>query len=358
MKIAITHPYAWPEVRRGAERMIVETSRALAARGHQVTLYTSGRPDVQPARPVRIRRLFDDEFLHEVTFGARVSAHLLAGRYDVVHCMMPFDAAAAVVTRRVAGHRVVYEELGIPYPRYWDGRRDGAVRRWLVGRVDVYGCMSEFAADVLQREFGRRAEIIPGGVRIGQFEPAARAPEPTILFSGALTEPRKGLGLLLEAVARLAERQPAVRLWLSGPGDPGPILARAPARARERVEVLPLGAPEDQGTRSARAWVTALPSENDSFGLVLIESLASGTPIVVADSAAPPALVTPRTGAVCRPGDAASLADALERALDLARLPGTAQECRDFATRFDWDGAIAPRLEDLYDRGRPSEVPV
>jgi glycosyltransferase involved in cell wall biosynthesis len=221
--------------------------------------------------------------------------------------------------------------------------------RWRVARdVDVYGCMSQFALSMLERWCGRRGVLIPGGVRLESFVPAAhRAEKPAILFSGALDVPRKRADLLLEAVALLADDMD-VEVWLSGPGDGDALISSAPPAARARAVALPLGSPEAQAERYGRAWVTALPSTYDSFGLVLIESLACGTPIVVANHAAPPELVEPGIGAVCEPDDPASLARALRTALDLARDPACAARCREVAARFDWDDQIAPLLENLY----------
>jgi phosphatidylinositol alpha-mannosyltransferase len=213
--------------------------------------------------------------------------------------------------------------------------------------------MSKHALDVLRADWGREGVLIPGGVRLDQFDVAtSREPTPTILFSGALTEPRKGVALLLEAMALVAADIPNVTLWLSGPGDPSELIAAAPPAAQKVVEVLPLGTPQDQGLRYQRAWATTLPSRWDSFGMVLIESLASGTPIVVLDDAAPPQLVTPQTGAIATPDDAASLAAALRHALKLASEPETAARCREFAGQFDWDECIAPLLERLYQQKR------
>jgi glycosyltransferase involved in cell wall biosynthesis len=91
-----------------------------------------------------------------------------------------------------------------------------------------------------------------------------------------------------------------------------------------------------------------LPTDTDSFGLVLVESLACGTPIVVTDRGAPSELVTPEVGAVCRAGDPASLADALTSGLELSQQPDTAARCRAHAAGFDWDAKIAPKLEEIY----------
>ncbi|HWE68378.1 MAG TPA: glycosyltransferase family 4 protein [Acidimicrobiales bacterium] len=353
MKLAVTHPYSWPEVRRGAERIIVETARCMAARGHQVTILTAGakaeRRHEDGVTTVKFRRMFDEPSRHERWFGSRIVPHLLRGRFDAVHSMMAYDALAVVRTRRFTGTRSVYEELGSPLKWYWDTISDGKVRARLVHDVDVYGCMSNFSLDILMSEWGRAGDLIPGGVRLSEFTSTQPLESrPTILFSGALSEPRKGLGDLLAAAELLMDEYPDLQLWLSGPGNVDAMLAAATPRVRAQVTMLPIGDPSGLAPRYASAWVSALPSIGDSFGMVLIESLASGTPIVVADDGAPPQLVTPQTGAVARPHDPASLAEALKAGFALAHDPATADRCRQFAAQFDWDLSIGPLLEKLY----------
>ncbi len=350
MRLAITHPYSWPDVRRGAERILVETAESLASRGHDVTVLTSGsRPGRSRSgslRTIRLRRLFSDNWRHERSFGYRVVPYLVGGRFQIVHSLSVWDAYCAVSAQRFGGYRVVFDDMGIPNRDFYSRQPEGPLRERLVRDVDVYGCMSDHALEALYRDWGREGSLIPGGVRLSQFPMGKeRDPLPTVLFSGTLEDTRKGLDILLEAVAIAGQELPDLRLWLSGPGNPEPILAKAPPEARRRVEVLPIGKPEDQGRRYARAWVTALPSVSDSFGLVLLESLASGTPIVVVNDAAPPSLVTPATGAIADPRDPQSLAEALTRGIELARGPDTARLCREFAENFDWDGSIAPMLE-------------
>lgn len=353
MKLAVTHPYSWPEVRRGAERIIVETARAMTARGHQVTIFTAGEhagtTHEDGVTTVKLRRHFSDTFRHERLFGWEITPLLVRGRFDAVHSMMATDALAAVRARRWTKHRVIYEELGSPFKWFWETLPDNKARQRLVREVDVYGLMSNYSLDVLMSEWGRAGELIPGGVRMSEFAGAVeRSANPTILFSGALNEPRKGLPDLLAASELLLDRLPDLSLWLSGQGDVDKMLAAATPRVRQRVTMLPLGDPKGLAERYGSAWVTSLPSVGDSFGMTLIESLASGTPIVVANDAAPPQLVTEKTGAVATPGDPVSLADALERGFALAKDPATVQHCRDFALQFDWDASIAPSLEKLY----------
>jgi phosphatidylinositol alpha-mannosyltransferase len=212
--------------------------------------------------------------------------------------------------------------------------------------------MSRAAADALASDYGHEAgvTVVPGGVDLAAFAPAARrAQRPTLLYSGALQEPRKGVAVLLAALPAIAAQEPDVQLWLSGPGDPATLLAGAPAAARERVRSLGVGEAGAQGERYGRAWVTCLPSRYDSFGLTLLESLACGTPIVASTHAAPQELVDEGiTGELCAAEDPASLARACLRALALARRPEIAATCRAAAEPFDWERGIAPRYERLY----------
>jgi phosphatidylinositol alpha-mannosyltransferase len=359
MRVALTHAYSWPEVRRGAERIIVALSAALAERGHDVTVFTAGRRpgrhrDAAGVRWVRLRRVFGDPLRHERDFGLRLLPHLLRGRFDAVHSLGPRDAVAALRARRLgARHRTVYTNLGIPVRSWWEARPDGRAQARVVREIDVYGCMSRYALDVLAADYGRTGALTPGGVDLEAFRPApAREPRPTVLFSGALAEPHKGVATLLAAVPELAAAEPDVQVWLSGPGDAAPLLAAAPPEARERTRLLPLGDPDRQHERYGRAWVTTLPSRGDSFGMVMVESLACGTPIVPANDSALPELVAPGvTGALCEPDDPHSLAQALLAAIALARRPETAAACRAAAEPFDWRRAVAPLCERLYAGG-------
>jgi glycosyltransferase involved in cell wall biosynthesis len=352
VKVAITHPYSWPDVRRGAERITVETAAALTRRGHDVTLFTASKEAERRFDPsgfeiVKFCRRHESAARHERYFAWRLLPHLVRRRFDTVHSLMPRDARAAIRTRRLGGHHVVYEELGNPLTAWWDTQPDAAARRDVVRRADAYGCMSTFSLGILREQHGREGVLIPGGVRLDEMVPAtARAERPTILFSGACNDPQKGVAQLLEAVATLAAHEPRVELWLSGPDDPAALLAAAPPAARERTVALPLGEPGDQAERYGRAWVTALPS-SDSFGLVLLESLACGTPVVTLASGAAPELASPGTGVIAEPNDRDALAAALAEGLELARDPDVVSRCRDRASGYSWD-ALAERLEGIY----------
>jgi glycosyltransferase involved in cell wall biosynthesis len=354
MRIALTHAYSWPEVRRGAERIIVELSRALAARGHDVTVFTTGarasRTKADGVTLRRARRRFASDARHEEYFGLTLAPRLVGERFDCVHSLGPRDAVGSIRAARVRGHRTVYTNLGNPVRSYWDHHPAVHAHERVVREIDVYGCMSEFSLGLLPTEYGRSGTLTPGGVNLRRFTPAvAREPDPTILFSAALSEKHKGGKTLVDAFGILLQTEPRAQLWLSGPGDPGPTLADVPPRIRDRIVVLELGEPQAQAERYGRAWATALPSKSDSFGLVVVESLACGTPVAASNHAALPELVAPgRTGMLCDPDSPASVAEALAGAIDLSRSHGIVDVCREAAARYDWDEAIAPLYERIY----------
>lgn len=357
LRVAFTHAFSWPEVNRGGERFLHELAGAMARRRHEVTILSSAGSwsleRLDGMKTLRIGRRMPASLRAEKVFARRVLPFLTAGRFDIVHSLGPFDALTSIRASRFhPRRRTVYTCLGIPEREereYGDDRGDRAVHAKVVNAIDVYGCMSRYALSQLRTEFGRRGALTSGGVRLDTFRPAEpKAKEPTLLYSGALDVERKGLRRLLEALPILARREPKVRVWLAGGGDPSGVLSDAPAATRDRVDVLSPAAAVDQPSRFSRAWVTALPAIYEAFGLVVVESLACGTPVVVANHSALPELVTPGVGVITPPEDAEALAQGCEEALQLAGDPDSVERCRDAARPYDWDTSVAPAVEALY----------
>jgi glycosyltransferase involved in cell wall biosynthesis len=366
VRIALTHAFCWPEVRRGAERFLPSLGAALAGRGHDVVHYSAAfaprRTLVDGVETIPMRRHFRDDYRHEAEFGLRLAPRLAAGRFDAVHSLGRHDALASIRAARLHPHRTTaITDLGLPNPQSWlrISRRDARAANAVVRKANVYSVMSHTALDWLARNYGREdGFVVPGGVDLGAFVPAdEREPRPTVLFSGAFEFEAKGVATLLQAIALVAEREPDVEFWLSGPGDPEPLLAAGPQAARERTRFLGLGHADRQHERYGRAWATCLPSVTDSFGMSLLESLACGTPIVATTSGAPQELVQQgATGELCEPRDPGGLAQALLRAFALASNPRTAERCRASAEPFDWDTGLAPFCESLYRGESPAPI--
>jgi glycosyltransferase involved in cell wall biosynthesis len=88
---------------------------------------------------------------------------------------------------------------------------------------------------------------------------------------------------------------------------------------------------------------------HEAFGLVVVESLAAGTPVAgVRSGALPELLADERVGALAEPGDEAGLAEAMDRALALGADPATAAVCREHAARYE-EKVVLPRYEALYE---------
>ncbi|HVT77697.1 MAG TPA: glycosyltransferase family 4 protein [Acidimicrobiales bacterium] len=369
LRVLLTHTYCWPEVRRGAERYIHERGAALVDAGHDVRIVaTAPQPSKGTVLDVPVQRLQRrtgptryGEFAPEVAFGREVLVRHLFDGIDVWHAFGTGDAAAAAFlssVRLFPKVRSVYTDLGGPVRSYREQRPDHRLFQYAVRNLDAYVCLSEATRAVLESDYDRRGLVVGGGVDLVRFAPPSQRSEvPTLLFMSAVDEPRKNLPLLLEAFDLVVAARPEVRLMLAGPGDPTSALADSTARVRAATDVHGVGDVEDVASLYGAAWTTVLPSMREAFGLVLVESLASGTPIVaIADSGGPVEIVQPGIGVLARDQSPAALANACLEALALAaKGDETRDACRrEAVAKYSWEAAIVPRLEQIY-RGELTE---
>jgi glycosyltransferase involved in cell wall biosynthesis len=355
LDVLLTHLHSWPAVRRGGERYLHELGAGLVRAGHRVTVLSTGRRSergVVEGVPVRWFRARGGparygDFGPEVAFAAQSWLSAQHRRLDVWHALGTADACAAVLRSPLSPRATAYTDLGIPDRPYREAREDLGLFRRVVAGIGCYVTLSEHAAARLRDGFGREALVVPGGIRLDAFGPGPRAPQPTLLYSGTLSEPRKNVRDLLAAAVLLRERVPDLQLWLTGPGDAQAVVSSVPG-AEQVVTRAAMDSREELTRLYAAAWVTVLPSVDEAQGLTVIESLASGTPAVVrADGGGPPELVDPSCAVLSEP-TVPDLRDALAEALDLSRTPGTVEACRARAARYDWDGVIVPRLVTAY----------
>src|SRR5215210_348132 len=355
MRIALIHPVYWPEVHRGSERIVNDIGRRMAARGHEVTLITShrgrssashedGMRVLRGRRPRRLPGMGLYELFLETVPGA--AWQLLRGGYEAAHA---FHLSSAALARRGGGPPFAYSFHGIPTRTYLTARR----RRIEMLRLSIEAAaavtvLSEAAAQVMRRHLLTDPELLPAGVDLSAFAPGPeREPEPMILYPASFTDPRKRAGLLLEAFAELRRERRQARLVLAD--NPDPAIGGGRPRLPEGARWADLNAPGALEEAYRRAWVTALPSVDEAQGLVLLQSLASGTPFVAARSGAPPQIHGGRQGVgrLFDPDDRAALVRALGEALDLAASDGTRAACLDRAAGYSWQ-RLEPAHEDLY----------
>lgn len=344
MRVALLNCAFWPEVRRGSERFVHDLATELIAAGQAPRLITShpgpprrstedGLPITRHWRPPG-RMLDLRGFQPYLTHVPLSYGSLVAGDDDIAHALFPTDALAAVRWRERTGRPAVFSYMGLPERATLSYRR---LRLRILDRVtrgsDAVLVLSRAAQEGMWRWLGVESHLIHPGVRLDDFTPAsARAPEPTIACAASPEDPRKRVDLLVRAFAHVRRERPAARLVLMRPQDPA-VAERLTAESAGVVLVD--SPPVSLAEVFATSWVTALTSSAEAFGLVVVESLACGTPVVAADDAGPAEIIDrPEIGRLFGGDDERAVARALLEALELAGDPTTAGACRRRAEDF------------------------
>jgi glycosyltransferase involved in cell wall biosynthesis len=365
LKIAITSPFGWPYVRRG-NRFAHELAAYLADRGHQVHYITS-KPGGINRRKMRGKvlekshRLFSHPILDFLnvemweTFVVGCFRSLVGEDYDIIQTFWPPDAFAASLIKSMKGTPFVH--LMVDSNHFYRPTTFGKtmLRRILktASRLEV---PSIYVNEELRAQFGMEGELISSPVNMEHFTfyDDKKHEPPHILCTSSFLDVRKRVYLLVQAFELLLKEIPDAVLQLSGHGpscDEGMkgLLELVPPETRKSIEILDVGKLEDMPKLYGQATLTALPSLREAFGMVIIESLASGTPVVGTKSGAIPEILDrPDVGVMFdETGGPGELCAALLRGLELARDPQTSMCCREHAARYSWQN-VGPQYEALY----------
>jgi len=237
----------------------------------------------------------------------RVAAEALPGKRTLIagfhHAHLPF-LAARLGGRAGSAIARVSERLAWRYLAHCAR----PLERTFVPSLEILGALRARGFQGL--------EHLPLGVNLDLFQPDghARGHEQTVLYVGRLSE-EKDLRILFDAYQLLAPRENGLRLVVVGDGPQRPLAERF-ARSRGDVALrglCPYG--PELARLYAEADVLAVPGRNETFGLAVLEALASGLPVVAAGRGGPVELITPEVGALARPGDPGDLAAKLARVL-------------------------------------------
>jgi glycosyltransferase involved in cell wall biosynthesis len=274
---------------------------------------------------------------------------LRGGEYDVAHAVNTPDALVAARWRRRTGLPAILSYMGIPVGEWLAQRRRRELLEAAIDGCDAVIALSQFAAQSFRRELGYPAQVIEAGVDVEAFRPGEqRYRHPTIICPAAVAEPRKNVGLLVEALQLVRRELPKARLLLSRPRSWEAARAAGIALDAPGVEWVDL---DDRGRLAAAygaSWVAALAASFEAFGLVLLEALACGTPVAGYDDGGIPEIIDrPEIGVVFRSRDPRPVADALLAALELSQRPDTATRCRERAEELSVD-RMTERYIELY----------
>jgi phosphatidylinositol alpha-mannosyltransferase len=359
VRIGIVCPYSF-DVPGGVQGHVRDLAETLIGLGHHVSVLGPADDDAAlPPYVVSAGRAVPVPYngsVARLAFGplsaARVRRWLVAGRFDVLHVHEPLTPSLSMLAVLSArGPVVATFHTAMTRSRALVAASGvlQLVSEKITGRIAV----SELARKVQVEHLGNSAWEIPNGVSVSRFSAAQPldgwpGAGGAIGFLGRYTESRKGFPLLRDAFALLAPARPGLRLLVAGRGEPDDVTRDLPDEIRERIVCLGMVSDDEKARMLRSVDVYVAPNTGgESFGMILTEAMAAGTPVVASDlDAFRRVLDNGRAGALFPNGDVKALAEQLDRLLDD---PATR---RDLATRayevvcaYDWPVVTARVLE-------------
>jgi phosphatidylinositol alpha-mannosyltransferase len=382
MRIALVSPYSWT-YEGGVNRHVQALAEHLIGRGNEVRVLAPVDPPDRLARtlhrgePPR-RRLAPDYLIslgRTVGFGANgavsnlspfpggvttLRRELRAGDFDVVHVHEPPAPVIGWDATSWSGAPVVgtFHAYAPKFVPNNIANLLGARRKFnqLSARIAV----SEAAEWTGRRWFGGNYEVIPNGVDLEAapgLPPSPGNGELRLVFVGRSDE-RKGLPVLLRAFEALAEHVPA-RLVVIGTRSEDVVRSLANPDSMRSIDAIGVVDSDRLWHELEAADVLCAPSlSGESFGMVLTEAFAAGTPVVASDIAGYSDVVRHGIdGVLIPPGDPQRLAEELQRLhLEPARRAAMGDAARTGAERFAWP-TVVERIETVYQRAVALPVP-
>jgi len=335
VRVGLVSPYSWT-VPGGVNHHVEHLAAELQERGHEtwiiapVGAMTPARRHIDSRRHTVTERFIPvgnavpvptNGSVAYVNFSPQIVGRMDRAvrytRFDVLHVHEPCTPMVSMMAVFMAASPVVGTfHAALESSGFYDRGRPVAAE--VMKRLDVRVAVSEAARSFPQSRFPGPFRIIPNGVPVEMYAPAVGAAKTPgrILFVGR-AEPRKGLGVLLQAFALLRKRMPDATLVVAG-------ATRRQVLETERadndlpvdltgVEALGWIDDEQKVAQLGEAEVLCAPSlAAESFGIVLAESMAAGVPVVASDLAGYRAVLRDgEAGRLTPPGEPVVLADAL-----------------------------------------------
>jgi phosphatidylinositol alpha-mannosyltransferase len=364
LKIAMVSPYdyTWPG---GVTAHVSQLTRELTRLGHEVQVlapHSPSRPVNGAANFVPLGRsvpLPSGGSVARVSLSwwlcRKIEALLEREAFDVIHlheplapilplCVLQYSNAVNVGTFHACSNRQHLYKLSHPLIKRWQQR--------LHGGIAVSPAARRYVSNVYPGDY----QIIPNGIDLDHFTnhteplPQYLDGKTNLLFVGRL-EKRKGLRYLLEAYGRLKWDLPNTRLLVVGPGNLDQDSQRLlSAQGLQDVVLVGGVSHADLPRYYATADIFCAPAiGSESFGIVLLEAMAAGKPIVASNIEGYSGVIAHgRQGLLCPPRDSGALTEALAY---LVRNPDVAHRLgvtgRRMVQRYRWQ-VVARQVEDYY----------
>jgi phosphatidylinositol alpha-mannosyltransferase len=364
VRIGIVCPYSF-DVPGGVQFHVRDLAEHLVDHGHHVSVLAPADDDTPvPHYVVPAGRAVPVPYngsVARVNFGpvsaSRVRRWLTDGRFDVLHIHEPVSPSLSLLALWSAEGPIV----GTFHTSTLRSRAMQAAYPLLrpsLEKISARIAVSEDARRTVTTHIGGDAVVIPNGVYVDRFADAAvetrwvgTPGRPTVAFVGRLDEPRKGLPVLARAIPDVLEALPGARFLVAGRGDA--------EEARELLDVRSLAACEFLGTVSDEEKASLLRSVDvyvaphtggESFGIVLVEAMSAGAPVLASDlDAFGRVLDGGELGLLFPVGDASALAAELVRLLGDPTLRGRLQARAQAAVRrYDWS-VVAEEVLAVYE---------
>jgi len=351
MRIGIVCPYSW-DIPGGVQAHVHDLAEKLIELGHEVSVLAPGDEDATGIPPYVVMAgkavpIPYNGSVARVQFGlvsaGRVRRWLRDGNFDVVHVHEPAPPSLSLLTCMIHDGPIVATFHAATVRSRFLNMFDTVLQPFmekLSGRIAV----SSAARKVIVEHLDADAVVIPNGVAVANYSKAQPLPGypregGTVGFIGRYDEPRKGMDILVGAFEQLVDTRPGLRLLVAGRGEQEDFVDQLPTAVASRVTMLGQVSDVDKARMLRSVDVYCAPNTGqESFGVILLEAMAAGTPILASDlEAFRRVLDGGRAGEVFATGDPADLAAKLGGLLDdpARRAALTAAGARVVAP-YDW----------------------
>lgn len=360
LRIGIVCPYGW-DTPGGVQAHVGDLAEYLISQGHTVSVLapaidenslpsyvvSAGKPIAIPYNGAVARVLFGP-----IAF-SRVRQWIVQGNFDLLHLHEPAIPSLSLLACWAADGPMV-GTFHASSKRQRAIFAVGPILEPVIEKLAVRIAVSEAARETLTQHLETDAIVIPNGIVGEKFRAGLPRSEwigNTLGFMGRFEEPRKGLGVLLDALPIVTQLVPDVRVLVAGPGDSDEFMRKVDPQIRKRVTFLGRLSEEQKADFLKSVSIYVAPNTGgESFGIILAEAMAAGAPVVASDIPAFASLLGQgKYGALFKSEDSTNLARTIAELLrDKSWREEIASLGQEHSKVFDWD-SVAKQIFSVYE---------